>query len=174
MADFEIEDDDDYNFSSGWDSKKKSSGLFGGGGDDDNTYNFEYSDKPKSNKKGATFSLESSDDSSPIRKPSTSINKQEKTAPNRSNVVSASDDALTRANNMLAKYSNKPLAASTTSLAPKKKISMDFNEDDISVSDEDESQDQSDNFDMSESHSPIKKGITTISQPGRTKFSIFA
>lgn len=127
--DFEIEDDDDpYDFQSNWSTKDKGGGFgFGGkdndGGDDAYNYDFgsikeetsHYSDIERSKK-----STVSKKDSAPVAKskpkPATGGNAMEKAAA------------------MLDKYSGKSTANKPVPAKTLKNTSLDFDEDDISIS----------------------------------------
>lgn len=131
--DFEIEDDDPYNFESNW-SKPSKAGYFGGsgfgdkgGGDDIYDYDFgggigktettHYSSSPESYSK--TKKVE--------KKPETKVTKEKVTT----------DNAMEKAKSMLSKYSAKPAVKKPII----KRFTDDFDEDDISLGSDDMSDD---------------------------------
>ena len=161
MADFEIEDDDnEYSFTSAWNTRKSGGGMFGGGGDEDNMYDFEVEDKKpvSKSKRGSSFSPGSSIDSqlSPVKKV--------ETKPKPATQANTGSSALDLASSMLAKYAAKPAVTTSSNPFAKKKISAEFDEDDISV----ESDDVED-FEMSDS--PEKKPTFTTGKDVKGKLS---
>lgn len=146
MSDFEIEDFDasgsyENKFSTAWTQKPKSSGggFFGSGGiagGEDDMYNFEY--ESAAPKKGSKKSYSPESSPSPVNTKGNSLKSQSDNRP--PSVAASTESAIDRANNMLAKYSSKgPAATSSLSRSiSSKKLPRDFDEDEISFGSEDD------------------------------------
>lgn len=165
--DFEIEDDDPYNFESNW-SKPTKKGYFGasgfaadsGGGDDVYDYDFggggikaettHYSSSPES------YSKPQKKDNKPTSASTAPVAIKEK--------VTASN-ALEKAQSMLSKYSTKTAAKKP---APKK-YNDDFDEDDISLGSDDFSDDGNAKRPMGFATSPGPVEVNSKFKPSLTK-----
>lgn len=131
--DFEIEGEDDYDFQDDWNrnkSKGKSS-FFGGDGAggtrgrEDTIYDFDYGDisQNKSKNSGVRASYApSSSKPEPTRRDDGNVSKS------MSAMDKTGEDALSKAQSMLNKYSSKPIKQ----VKPAKTM-FDFDEDDISI-----------------------------------------
>lgn len=133
--DFEIEGDDDYDFADDWSKPKagKATSMFGGGGGDEaDPYDFDFgatvSKKPsKYEPTRASTSITTSGAQSGRRTGESAVSKSV-------NSLDRSEDALTKAQNMLSKYANKGAASGPLS---KPKTIFNFDEDDISIDSDD-------------------------------------
>ena len=134
--DFEIEGDDDYDFGNDWKKSTNKKSFFSGSGgsgpaaDDEYGYDFEYHNVDNTkNKKDKNSHMRSS-----YAQPGTVITSDSKfkdvknVSKSMSAIDKSGDDALMKAQNMLLKYSSKPIAKKKTASSM-----FDFDEDDISV-----------------------------------------
>jgi hypothetical protein len=133
IMDFEIEDDDPYNFESNW-SKPSKAGYFGGsgfgdkGGGGDDIYDYDFGGGI-----GKTETTHYSSSPESYSKPQKVEKKEAKVTKDKV----THDNAMEKAKSMLSKYSAKP----TVKKPVVKKFTDDFDEDDISLGSDDMSDD---------------------------------
>lgn len=130
--DFEIEGDDDYDFEDDWKKNKSKKSFFGvdSGVQGEDTYDYDFGDvsSNKNSKIDKYSHVRSSYAPSSSTQPASKLKDVSNVSKSMSAIDKKGGDALANAQNMLSKYSAKPIQ--------KKKVAssmFDFDEDDISV-----------------------------------------